>query len=443
MLATLRSNWLSIRASYWFYPALFALGGLLLALVLVHLDRIGASRWLSETNWIIPARPEGANNILTVLSGSMIGVASTVFSITIAAVAYASGTYGPRLLTNFMEDKGNQLSLATFIGTFVYAITVLRAVRSQDEAAIGAVPAEAMSSAGFVPQLSLLVAFALMIVAVAVLVYFLHHIPASIRINTVLQNIGERLLREIDGRFQESGDKDPPVRPLPAGTPVPASESGYVRLIEFTTLVELARKHELLLALRVRPGDFVYPGVPLVLAGERRLPDHLAHSVREAFAIGGSRTSEQDLEFSIDELVEIALRALSPGINDPFTAITAIHWLGAATAEIGRRRLDKEKWNEGDPDCPVFPPTNDFAHFLQRGFVAARGAIASNRLTALVALDALATAAGQVLGSHRRGLLVREAGALADLTATMLPDPDVDEIRRRHAAIIAGLEGPV
>ena len=130
MFARLRSTLFNINASYWFYPALFAAAGLLLALLLVHVDRIGAAEWVSDWKWVSPARPDGASNMLTVLAGSMIGVASTVFSITIAAVAYASGTYGPRILTNFMEDKGNQLSLATFVGTFVYAITVLRSVRA-------------------------------------------------------------------------------------------------------------------------------------------------------------------------------------------------------------------------------------------------------------------------------------------------------------------------
>ena len=134
MIARLRKIWRDINASYWFLSALFALGAVGLALITLWLDRSGWSDFLSDVSWLQPARPDGASNILTVIAGSMIGVASTVFSITIAAVAYASGNYGPRLLTNFMEDRGNQYSLATFIGTFVFAITVLRTVRAEDEA---------------------------------------------------------------------------------------------------------------------------------------------------------------------------------------------------------------------------------------------------------------------------------------------------------------------
>jgi len=424
MLARLRSNWFAIRASYWFYPALFALTGFILALFLVHLDQIGATGFLMETDLFTPARPDGANNILTVLSGSMIGVASTVFSITIAAVAYASGTYGPRILTNFMEDKGNQLSLATFIGTFVYAITVLHAVRTADEAAAANVPGDV----GFVPQLALLAAFALMMIAVSVLVYFLHHVPSSIRINTVIEHIGERLLHDVAQRYPERGGLDPVRRAMPMGAAIAADRAGYVRLIEHDALRDAAREMGILVGVQVRSGDFVYPGIPLArIDAEHAEPDVIGR-IRDHFAVGGSRTPEQDLEFSIDELVEIALRALSPGINDPFTAITAIHWLGAVIAEFGRRNLHEEVWAEGEQDCPLFVPRSDFAHFVERSFASARASIASNRLTAIVALQALAAAHDQVIGDERRALLAGEARGLADLATGLLCEPDAAHV---------------
>ena len=127
----------------------FLVGSALLAILTVWLDRHGAAQWLTSHEWVDQARPEGARNVLNVIAGSMIGVASTVFSITIAAVVYASGSYGPRLLANFMEDRGNQLSLATFIATFVYSVLVLRVVRDAYETA---------GDPGFVPQLSLMIA---------------------------------------------------------------------------------------------------------------------------------------------------------------------------------------------------------------------------------------------------------------------------------------------
>ena len=132
MTAEIRFYWARLNANYWFYPALFVVAAAALAFSMIYLDRIGASSWINDVEWLVAARPKGAADMLTVMAGSMIGVAATVFSITIAAVAYASGNYGPRLLTNFMEDRGNQLSLATFIATFVYALIVLRSVRGED-----------------------------------------------------------------------------------------------------------------------------------------------------------------------------------------------------------------------------------------------------------------------------------------------------------------------
>lgn len=380
MTAQIRWLWSRLNANYWFYPALFSVIGAALAFTLIWLDRNGFAEGLSRVPEIVPARPNGASNMLTVIAGSMIGVASTVFSITIAAVAYASGTYGPRLLTNFMEDKGNQLSLATFIGTFVYALTVLRTVRAEDEvAAIAEEAASAASLPGFVPQLSLLVAYGLMALSVAVLVYFLNHVPSSIRINTVLKGIGRRLLDQVETEYPEPNSGTRPDE-QPCGVPVIAKDTGYVQLIDFTDLSELAKEHDCRISLKVRTGDFVHPGMPLAEICEAREFERVNGEFDESFILGATRTPKQDPQFLIDELVEIALRALSPGINDPFTAITALHWLGAAVARLGTRDLRKNARTEADEKF-VFPLPDDFDHFVKRGFGGVRSAVATSPTT--------------------------------------------------------------
>lgn len=435
MFARIRSILFSINASYWFYPALFATFAFVMATAMVELDRAGAADWLSSVSVLHPARPDGASNMLTVLAGSMIGVASTVFSITIAAVAYASGTYGPRLLTNFMEDKGNQLSLATFIGTFVYAITVLRTVRSEQEAPLVITGGDAMP--GFVPQLALLTGFVLMIVSVGVLVYFLHHIPSSIRINTVLEGIGKDLLGRIEDRFEEAGSGPPTRREPCEGATIGASNTGYIRYIDFGTLSQCARDAGADMDLLVRPGDFLQPGKAMARLSRSGIEDAMPDKVRACFALGGSRTPEQDLEFSIDELVEIALRALSPGINDPFTAITALHWLGAATAALGRKELSPVlSANEPGEPC-VQPLDDDFGHFVKRGFGAVRPAVASNKLAALVALDSLDEAARQIDDASRKAQLRTEADLLLAQAEHALTGPELDEVRARYHALAA------
>jgi uncharacterized membrane protein len=435
----LQNLWFKINASYWFLPALFAFGGFILAQVLVYLDRSGVAEVLNSIEAISPARPQGASNMLTVLAGSMIGVASTVFSITIAAVAYASGTYGPRLLTNFMEDRGNQFSLATFIGTFVYAISVLRTVRAENEAATNVKDAIATSLPGFVPQLSLLVGFGLMMVSVGVLVFFLHHIPSSIRINTVLEGIGQRLLKEIDHRFPAE-DGIAPARPK-GGVAIPARKVGYVQTIDLSGLAGKLAKWDASLVLAVRPGDFVHPGAPLARLCNCEPDDGRIGEVNDAFGLGATRTPAQDIEFPMDELVEIALRALSPGINDPFTAITAVHWLGAATADLGQRPVETQPRCDDEGNPRVFPMADGFAHFLNRGFGAALGALASNRLAAQVTLDALARAACAIDDESRRALLIAEADRLVSQAEFALQGPELNAVRAHHAAIVARLSG--
>lgn len=260
--ARLLSFWNRINASYWFWPGTFCILAFCLALITLHLDRNGAADWLSGFAAIVPARPDGASTMLQVIAGSMIGVAATVFSITIAAVAYASGTYGPGLLTNFMEDKGHQLSLATFIGTFVYAIMILRSVRAEDERPSTVQDALSSDLPGFVPQLSLLVATGMILAAVAMLVFFLNHVPSSIRINVVLEQIGERLIRQIRSRFPEDADASPVVPPM-AGWDVPATRRGYIEVIDYGGLARIADEHDVDIVLHRQAGDFVHPTVPL------------------------------------------------------------------------------------------------------------------------------------------------------------------------------------
>ncbi|QYJ07874.1 DUF2254 domain-containing protein [Qipengyuania flava] len=425
MTADIRFFWARLNANYWFYPALFSIIAAALAFGMVGLDRAGFAEVLNDVDWIVPARPKGASDMLTVMAGSMIGVASTVFSITIAAVAYASGNYGPRLLTNFMEDRGNQLSLATFIGSFVYALIVLRAVRAEDETPATGADAAATALPGFTPQLSLLVAYALMGLCVAVLVFFLNHIPSSIRINKVLKGIGDRLLEAIRETYPVEDEFSDAVEPV-GGKPLLAWGTGYVQMIDFEDLEGIARDCGCTFSLRVRTGDFVHRDMPLMDIDGCE-PDDIEKKVRGGFTLGSTRTPEQDPQFLIDELVEIGLRALSPGINDPFTAITALHWLGAATAEIGRRDLRKDVCGEDADDCPVIPVADNFDHYVKRGFGAIRSAVASSPIAAEVMLDTLANAAVPIKDERRQKLLKVEAERLADQARLILVGPDLEQ----------------
>ena len=335
-----------------------------------------------------------------------------------------------------MENRGNQLSLATFIGTFAFSITVLRVVRAPDEASF---LEDANALPGFVPQLSLLVAYILAAVSVAVLVYFLNHIPASIRINTVLHGIGDRLLKDIRNDFPSANEGNASPN-NPDGTPIHAHETGYVQLITFRDLEKIAAKENGMLKLAVRTGDFVHPDVPIAYWAEMdAVEDTPDDAVRACFTLGSMRTPNQDMEFLIDELVEIALRALSPGINDPFTAITAIHWLGAATAELGRRKLVRSYARKNEaPRVQLLD--NDFEHYVNRGFGAVRGGVATNRIAAQVSFDALLDAATTLNDASRRALIVREAHQLVRQAREHLAGPELEEVEARYQSFKVKIE---
>ena len=430
MIARIRSALLSINASYWFYPALFSAIAFFLSFFTIYLDRNGASDWFTTYEWLHVSRPNGARTTLTVIAGSMIGVASTVFSITIAAVAYASGNYGPRLLTNFMEDKGNQLSLATFIGTFVYALMIIRVVRDEDERAATAADIAASILPGFTPQLSLMVAMVMAIFAVAVLVYFLHHIPASIRINTVLKDIGQRLIRDIKSRYPSDIEEREP-REQTKGETITATGRGYIDIIDFDTLDEVARKYDATVALKVRTGDFIHPNLPIVELSGTEANDEVAAEIGDCFSASGMRTATQDLEYLIDELVEIALRALSPGINDPFTAITAMHWMGAALAELGSRDLDRGPEQEDYDWDRVQPLSDDFSHYVERSFGAMRSGVATNRMAAINFIHALYSASTSCQSERRLCLISEEADKMVRQARHHLVGPSIEELETR------------
>ena len=323
-----------IRDSYWFVPGLMALGGLAAGLGLVLLDARLGEAWLGRFEWFYGSRPEGARAVLSTIASSTITVAGVVFSITLAAVTYASGQHGPRLLTNFQRDRGNQLTLGTFIATFLFCLIVLRTIRSAEEAS--ADTAGAMREA-FVPHLAVYGAIGLAIASIAVLVYFVHHVTDSIHINNVVARIGRQLLEEIERLPTDA----PPIRRVPQlndPLEIRSAETGYIKAADSKALLAAAERCDLQIRLIIRPGDFASAGQPLVeVAPAASVDPVVAAACRAAFAFGRKRTSLQDLRFGIDELVEIAARALSPGINDPFTAIACIDWLGAAITRLADR----------------------------------------------------------------------------------------------------------
>jgi len=342
-LTRVTALWGRLNSSFWFVPTVMAVVAVALSFLLIEVDVLRDVDQTEDPNATFTFGPEGARSILSVIASSMITVASLIFSITMLSLQLASSQFGPRVIGNFMRDRSNQIVLGTFIATFLYCLFVLRSVRG-------------IEGASFVPHLA--VAFGILLAAssVAVLIYFIHHIATSIRVETLLQNLTvegraavDRLFPERLGLEKDVGDE----QRLPddfdsANRHIGADSSGYVQSIGMDALMRIACEHDLVLRIDAPPGQFVSNGACVITAYPKgRVSDEIDEDLRGAVVIGRDRTPHQDLQFAIRRIVELAQRSLSPGINDPTTALYCIDRLGEVLGQLAGRdfpspmRLDK------------------------------------------------------------------------------------------------------
>ncbi|NJM73442.1 MAG: DUF2254 domain-containing protein [Scytonema sp. RU_4_4] len=328
--------WDSLHSSYWFVPTLIAIASVGLAVTMLGIDRAGHYGPIKEWGWIYSGGPDGARALLSTVAGSIVTVTGTAFSITIVALQLAASSFGPRLLRNFMQDTGNQVVLGTFISTFVYSLLVLRTIHGEDYDI-------------FVPQLSVTVGMILAFISIGVLIYFIHHASTIIQASHVIKSVSDELNRAIDRLFPEKigrGVKEQhlfaeiPANVAEEACPIKSAGNGYLQGIDNDELMKIAYQHNLILRIVTRPGKFVVKGSNLVMVfpGER-VNHKLTKEINDAFILDKERTEQQDVEFPIAQLVEIALRAISPGINDPFTAIRCIDRLSAGLSRFAQRDI--------------------------------------------------------------------------------------------------------
>lgn len=311
---------------FWLRPALVVASCIGLALLATWYDHLTAAAWTgSSTAWGYSGGGSGARSLLSAVASSTIGVAGTIFSITIAALSLASGQMGPRLIRNFVRDARNQLALGIFLGTFAYALAVLRTVRTQDEGA-------------FVPHVGVTGAMLLALLCVATLVWFVHHVATSINVETVVSAVHRDLVEAIDAGTLDEAPLPPPPEPV-QGEPVAASGSGFLQAVDAEGLADWAAAQGVTLQMRVRPGAFVPQAAPVaVLSGSA---EDARTALDRTLTFGPRQAALQDLEYPVRQLNEIAVRALSPGINDPFTAASVLDRFGDALCRLAKRHLSR------------------------------------------------------------------------------------------------------
>lgn len=400
----------ALRTSFWFAPAIMAVAAGLLGALALAFDHL-------PVPWPTSGSGEGAQLLLSTLAGSIITVTGVVFSLTIVTLHLASNQFGPRLLRSFMRDRSNQVVLGTFIATFVYSVIAL----------VGG-----PRDGGPVVALAL----ALTAASVVVLIYFIHHLAMAIQADSLVAHIGRQLDHQINALYPEAQE----VSLAPSRDHRPqvlrARRDGYVVSIDAERLFEEAKRQKAMLQVLTRPGQFVTHGTP-VLHAWPAAPQRLADQV----VIGAQRTENEDIEFSIQQLAEMAVRGLSPGVNEPFTALACINQLAAAYCRMAQRDASANVHRDGEGVVVV--PRASFSDVLDAGFGVIRQHV-DTPLTQNGLMQALGRVAQHCQEPKRRAA-VREHAAAVMARAEQQGHPAVDAGRLQQAfqAVMGELESPL
>jgi len=325
--------WGDLRSSFWFLPFLLVLSSIVYAIALIRIDLAGSDRWLGQWPQIFGVGAEGARLMLSTLAGSMMSVMGITFSMTLLALALASGQYTSRILRNFMRSRVTQVTLGTFASIFVYCLIVLRTIRGN-----GGVDE-------FVPSLAMFFAFVMSLGGVGILIYFIHHIASSIQASNIIASVAQETNASIDRQLPKKPDhetdegegRNPVLDSLDERTwyPVLAVDSGYIQSVNIDALLQLAKDSRTIVRTEHGIGAFVVQNTALVSLALTYPPDQSTiDALNAAYSISRHRTVAQDPAFGIRQIVDMAIKALSPGINDTSTAVMCVDYLTSIMARL-------------------------------------------------------------------------------------------------------------
>jgi uncharacterized membrane protein len=429
-----RHLWEKLKATYWFLPTMMMLAAAGLAITSIALDQhaLQDERYM---RFLYAGGIEGARTLLAALAGSVVTVAGVVFSITIATLPQAS-----RQLRNVIRDTGNQLVLGTFTATFIYCLLVLRSIGSEERA---------------VPHLSVGIAVLLAVMSTCVLIYFIHHISFSLQAPQVAWTAWREIEQSLQHMFPEGlgsdgpapadareGDSPPEDPPMGAIT-ISAPRAGYVQAIDKTRMMQLACQRDVRMKMLCRPGLYVIQGGPLMQVWPTaRVDPASAEQMQELFILGRYRTPEQDVEFGINQMAELAVRALSPGINDPFTATTCIDWLADALVRIAKGDLHSPYRYDSSGKLRVYANISTFSGLVDAAFHPIRQYGHTSPMVTIRLLEALAAMAPHMQAEQQRQALRRHAQLIfSDACDGEKESSDRDDIINRYRRALQALGG--
>jgi uncharacterized membrane protein len=422
----------------WLVPAIEVVAAVILFAGTYALDVAAYDGKFTLPGWTISGSPDAARQILTAIAAAIITVVGVVFSIVIVALTLTSTQFGPRMLRNFIRDRGTQVTLGTFVGTFVYAVLTL-----------GSIGAGGHGS--FVPHISITVTLVLMVADLAVLIYFLNHVATQIQLPQVIAGIAGDLAEAIDAQAGDSSsgaDERQAAQVIsqmagPGGA-VSAPRSGYLQFIHHRTLVQIAAEVGAVVHLRYRPGHFLVQGHAYATVWPPSAAAKVARKLSSSHVIGPYRTLAQDVSFGIDQLVEIGIRALSSAVNDTFTALTCIDWIGDSLCKVTGRWQPTRIYADASGEVRVIATEISYERLVQRSFEKIRQAGRGMPAVLIRQLDSLAKIMERTTTEDQRAVLLGQAAMIERSSQESVPEAaDRADVRRRYDAVLSTRAAPI
>ena len=421
-----------LLTNLWVVPAIEVVAAAVLFAITYALDFAAYDGKFALPGWTISGSPDAARQILTAIAAAIITVVGVVFSIVIVALTLTSTQFGPRMLRNFIRDRGTQVTLGTFVGTFVYAVLALGSIGQGGHGT-------------FVPHISITVTLVLMVADLAVLIYFLNHVATQIQLPQVIAGIAGDLAEAIDA---QAGDAAPGADDRQAaqvisqmagpGGAVNAPRSGYLQFIHHRTLVQIAAEEGAVVYLRYRPGHFLVQGHPYATVWPPGAAAKVARELSSSHVIGPYRTLAQDVSFGIDQLVEIGIRALSAAVNDTFTALTCIDWIGDSLCKVTGRWQPTRIHADADGAVRVITTEISYERLVQRSFEKVRQAGRGMPAVLIRQLDALEKIMERSTTEDQRAVLLGQAEMIERSSQQSVPEAaDRADVRRRYDAVLS------
>lgn len=408
--------------------AALALIGVLLP---VAEQRSAALRVVADNlRWAVPSEPAAVQLVLGTIAGSVMTVVSIVYSVLVVALTLTSVQFSPRILATFIRDRVSQKVIGIFIGTFTYCLLVIRATRTEPEP--------------FVPALSAFLAIVLVLSCLASLLYFIHHMAKGIQANHIVDRIAHDSEQVIDSvlplRSASTSPEPPPPAPAERARAVRAPSSGYVQLVGTDDLAALAKQEGTTVHLTRAMGQFVPEGGVIALVDREDLSEEAGRACADAFDIGPHRTMQDDLELGFRLIVDIALKAISPAVNDPSTAATCIDHLGRLLGRVARRGAARRViLDEHEGRALVVMPPAGFDLVIDLAFNQIRQYGKGDMAVLLRMVRALDDLASMTDDEAHRAAIARHADLVREAGEAFEPH-DRAELERRQAKLRATLD---